>query len=166
MATLIKNRAIASNNWQTLSSSEELLSLSSAVAVIVPLAAWQAQREALIKRTGKLGVHLEPHEDVAALARDLGRLDVVAVNFPKFSDGRGLSIARLLRERYGYRGEVRAVGDVLRDQLQEMERCGFDAFDLRADQDAQAALGAFADLSDQYQTSALQPLPLFRRRVA
>jgi uncharacterized protein (DUF934 family) len=91
---------------------------------------------------------------------------VIAVNFPKFTDGRGFSAARLLRERYGYQGELRAIGDVLRDQLQELERCGFDAFLLRADQDVQSALHAFADLSDQYQTSALQPLPLFRRRFA
>jgi len=81
-------------------------------------------------------------------------------------DGRGYSIARLLRERYGWRGELRAIGDVLRDQLFYLTRCGFDAFELRAGQDAQAALTALADFSEAYQSSVERPQPLFRRRVA
>jgi uncharacterized protein (DUF934 family) len=168
MATLIKNRGIVSDNWQTLSVAEAdaLSNLAADAAVLVPLAWWQNQRETLLARPGKLGVWLDSHDDPAAIAADLPHFKVIAVNFPKFTDGRGFSTARLLRERYGYQGELRAIGEVLRDQLQEMERCGFDAFLLRADQNAQAALSAFADLSDQYQTSVSQPLPLFRRRLA
>ena len=109
----------------------------------------------------RLGAGEEPE----AIAADLEHLALVAVHFPKFSDGRGLSTARLLRERYGYEGEVRAVGDVLRDQLPFLERCGFDAFALRDDQDPVAALAAFADLSDAYQGTVTEPLPLFRRRL-
>jgi uncharacterized protein (DUF934 family) len=89
---------------------------------------------------------------------------LVAVNFPQFTDGRGYSSARLLRERYGWRGELRAIGDVFRDQLFYLARCGFDAFALRQGEDAQAALAAFDDFSDAYQTAADRPLPLFRRR--
>jgi uncharacterized protein (DUF934 family) len=88
------------------------------------------------------------------------------VSFPKFTDGRGFSTARLLRERYRYRGELRAVGDVLRDQLLFLARCGFDAFALRADQDPDAALAAFEDFTEAYQGGTDQPLPLFRRRLA
>jgi uncharacterized protein (DUF934 family) len=88
------------------------------------------------------------------------------VNFPKFNDGRGFSIGRLLRERYGFRGELRAIGDVLRDQLFFLARCGFDAFALRDDQDVDEALGAFADFSEAYQPALDQPVPLFRRRLA
>ena len=88
------------------------------------------------------------------------------MNFPKFGDGRGYSIARLLRERYGYTGELRAIGDVLRDHLQFMEQCGFDAFALREDQNIDEALRAFDDFSDGYQTSARRPVPLFLRRLA
>ncbi|MGH8690878.1 MAG: DUF934 domain-containing protein [Burkholderiales bacterium] len=90
----------------------------------------------------------------------------VEVNFPKFGDGRGYSIARLLRERHGYRGELRAVGHITRDLLFFMESCGFDAFELREGEDAREALAAFEDFSDSYQASPARPLPLFRRRGA
>jgi uncharacterized protein (DUF934 family) len=113
-------------------------------------------------------VVLQPTDDLAALA---GRIDgpgapvrAIAVNFPKYGDGRGYSIARLLRERYGYKGELRAVGVVARDHLQLMAQCGFDAFQLREGEDPQAALDAFDDLSENYQATAAQPQPLFRRR--
>jgi uncharacterized protein (DUF934 family) len=89
---------------------------------------------------------------------------MIAVNFPQFADGRGYSIARLLRERYQWRGELRAIGDVLRDQLFYLSSCGFDAFELRAGQDPRAALAAFNDFSDAYQSSVERPQPLFRRR--
>ena len=88
------------------------------------------------------------------------------MNFPKFGDGRGYSIARLLRERYGFKGELRATGDVLHDHLFFMEQCGFDAFALREDQNPQEALSVFDTFSDGYQTSVLRPVPLFRRRLA
>ena len=109
---------------------------------------------------------LEPTDDPARLAGSLAVMRVIAVNFPKFGDGRGFSIARLLRERYGYRGELRAVGEVGRDHLFAMAQCGFDAFELRAGEDAEEALAAFGDFSETYQASAAQPLPLFRRRSA
>lgn len=109
---------------------------------------------------------LEPGDDPGALAGSLERLTVVAVNFPKFGDGRGYSIARLLRERYGYRGELRAVGQVARDNLYFMAQCGFDAFELRAGEDPKEALAAFNDFSEAYQASVARPQPLFRRRRA
>jgi len=107
---------------------------------------------------------LEAGDDPGALAASLGRLKLVAVNFPKFGDGRGYSIARLLRERYGYRGELRAIGAVARDHLYYMAQCGFDAFELRAGEDPQEALAAFNDFSDGYQATVARPQPLFRRR--
>jgi uncharacterized protein (DUF934 family) len=108
---------------------------------------------------------LEPHDDPASLAPRIDRLALVEINFPAFTDGRGYSIARLLRERYGYRGELRAVGDVQRDQLFYLARCGFDSFLLREGEDPQQALRALSDFSDAYQASPEQPLPLFRRRA-
>jgi uncharacterized protein (DUF934 family) len=108
---------------------------------------------------------LEPTDDPALLAGALAEVRVIAVNFPKYSDGRGYSIARLLRERYGYRGELRATGVVARDQLHAMAQCGFDTFELREGEDAQAALAAFGDFSEAYQASAAQRVPLFRRRA-
>jgi len=136
--------------------------------VIIPLALWLARRDELLSRagTGTLGVWLDANEGPEALDGDVQRFPLIAVNFPKFGDGRGYSIARLLRERYGYKGELRAIGDVLHDHLYFMEQCGFDAFALREDQDAQEALSAFDTFSDSYQTTVLRPVPLFRRRLA
>lgn len=109
-------------------------------------------------------LRLEPADDPAALAHRLGAVARVEVNFPSFTDGRGYSTARLLRERYGYGGELRAVGDVQRDHLFNLARCGFDAFLLRKDEDAVEALAAFSDFSETYQASVERPQPLFRRR--
>ena len=108
---------------------------------------------------------LQPADDPALVAAAVGIAGVIAVNFPKFSDGRGYSIGRLLRERYGYQGELRAVGEVARDHLHAMAQCGFDAFQLREGEDPQEALKAFGDFSEQYQATAAQPAPLFRRRA-
>jgi uncharacterized protein (DUF934 family) len=108
---------------------------------------------------------LEPADDPAAFAGAIGAAKVIAVHFPKFGDGRGYSIGRLLRERHGYKGELRAVGDVARDHLQAMAHCGFDAFQLREGEDPREALKAFDDFSDSYQATAAQPQPLFRRRL-
>ncbi len=110
-------------------------------------------------------VVLEPTDDPRALAERLPGLKLIAVNFPKYSDGRGYSIARLLRERYGYKGELRAIGVVARDHLQLMAQCGFDSFQLREGEDVQDALRAFGDFSESYQANAAQPVPLFRRRA-
>ena len=109
-------------------------------------------------------LRLEPTDDPASIADRLGRVARVEVNFPMFGDGRGFSIARLLRERYGYKGELRAVGEVVRDHLFYMESCGFDAFLLRDGEDPVEALTGFEDFSESYQASVARPLPLFRRR--
>jgi uncharacterized protein (DUF934 family) len=111
-------------------------------------------------------VVLEPGDDLRPLAGRLAALKVVAVNFPKTADGRGYSIGRLLRERYGYRGELRAIGAVARDNLQQLARCGFDAFQLRDGEDAREAMKGLDDFSEAYQASAAQPAPLFLRRAA
>jgi len=167
MAKLIKYRAVANDSWQRLEQGADgtLPPLPASGDVLVPLAFWRARREELADRPGRMGVWLDSGEDPAEIAGDLERLALVAVNFPKFGDGRGFSTARLLRERYGYRGELRAVGDVLRDQLLFLARCGFDAFALRDDQDENEALSAFEVFSEGYQPWVGQALPLFRRRV-
>ncbi|MSO89282.1 MAG: DUF934 domain-containing protein [Rhodospirillaceae bacterium] len=115
--------------------------------VIVFLARWKAEREALLRRNIGVGVRLKNTDKVAELADDLDRLGVVALEFPKFSDGRAYTQARLLRERYAYRGELRATGNVLPDQLLFMHRCGFDAFeatDPRVLRNWENVVGAFS----------------------
>lgn len=123
---------------------------------IVPLADWD----------GEPGVLLGPADDPEALAGRLDNLAVIAIDFPQFTDGRGYSSARLLRERFGFKGEIRAVGDVFRDNLFYLSRCGFDAFALGEKDDLEASLESFADFSEAYQSSVERPQPLFRRRAS
>jgi len=163
LATLVRHRRLATDSWRLLE--DAAAALPAAGGVIVPLAAFRARRDELLARAAPVGVQLAANEGPEALAADLGRLALVAVHFPKFADGRGFSTARLLRERHGYAGEIRAVGDVLVDQLLFLERCGFDSFALRDDQDPAAALAAFAALGDAYQGTVAEPRPLFRRRL-
>ena len=166
MAIIIKGRSVVADPWHRLELNADgsLPAVPSAGDVIVPLALWRERRDELLVRPGRLGVWLDSHEEPAAIAEDLRLFGVVAVNFPKFIDGRGYSIARLLRERYGYKGELRAIGDVFRDQLFFLSSCGFNAYALRAGEDPQEALDAFADFSEAYQDSVERPVPLFRRR--
>ncbi|MFO1350099.1 MAG: DUF934 domain-containing protein [Gammaproteobacteria bacterium] len=168
MAILIKNRRVVPDPWLLLKPGADgaLPALPPAGDAIVPLALWQSARAALLARDGGLGVWLDNHQEPSDIAADLSHFAVIAVNFPKFADGRGYSIGRLLRERHGYGGELRAIGDILPDQMQFLQRCGFDAMVLRADQDSAVALRAFADFSDAYQATVNEPLPLFRRRLA
>ena len=97
--------------------------------VIISLARFQAEGDRLLSEGRKVGVRVEPDQEIEALAYDLPRIAVVALAFPKFGDGRAFSSARLLRERFAYTGEVRAVGDVLVELGGHMVRCGFDAFE-------------------------------------
>ncbi len=115
---------------------------------------------------GEPGVLLSPADDPAVLAGRLDELEVIAIDFPQFTDGRGYSLARLLRERHGYTGEIRAVGEILPDNISYLLRCGFDAFAPAEEKLLDAALSRFGDFSEAYQASVERPVPLFRRRVA
>ena len=107
-----------------------------------------------VGENGALGVRLSASDDPALIANDLEKLALIAVEFPAFTDGRGYSTATLLRERYRYIGELRAVGDVLRDQVFLMARAGFTTFALRDDQSVEKSLAAFNDFSSYYQQAA------------
>lgn len=162
---VIKNKTIAQDDWTVLRLGEKDAPESVAVPpskVIVPLKVWQAQRAALQDRT-ELGVWLASDERAEDLRNDIDRFSVIAVDFPKFADGRGYSIAHHLRNRLGYRGELRAIGDVLRDQMYYMQRVGFDAFADRAGKDIGEALKGLSDFTFAYQASSDEKLPLFRR---
>jgi uncharacterized protein (DUF934 family) len=117
----------------------------------------------MLKSRTELGVWLASSDRPEALQEDIARFSVLAVDFPKFADGRGYTIAYLLRERLGYQGELRAIGDVLRDQLYYMQRVGFDSFAVRSDKDINEAIKGLSDFSEVYQASVDQPQPLFRR---
>jgi uncharacterized protein (DUF934 family) len=124
---------------------------------------WRSDGEALIAGGARIGICLDADDDPAEIAGALDRLALVAVRFPSFADGRGYSIARLLRQRHGWQGELRAVGDVLRDQMFYLSRCGFDTFDLKDGESVADALAGFGDFTESYQ-SAADHGPLFKRR--
>ena len=162
---IIKNKAVVSDDWTVLRLSENETPESVTVPagkIIVPLKVWQAQRATLQNRA-ELGVWLASNERPEELKGEVEKFDVIAVDFPKFADGRGYSIAYNLRARLGYVGELRAIGDVLRDQMFYMQRVGFDAFAPRPDKSIHDALKGLTDFSETYQTSLDQKLPLFRR---
>lgn len=162
---IIKNKLVTEDDWSVLRLGESDTPESVAVPpgkIIVPLKVWLAQRDALQGRAD-LGVWFASDERAEDLRDDVTRFAVIAIDFPKFADGRGYSIAYHLRARLGYRGELRAIGDVLRDQLFYMQRVGFDAFEPRADKDIHEALKGLSDFSLTYQASADEKLPLFRR---
>ena len=166
MSQLIKDGALAADRWALLPDAYSLTDLPDGVPVIVPLTLWDAERRAALIARGDVGVWLAPDEDPATLAADTGRLAVIAIDFPQFTDGRGYSTARLLRERHRYQGELRAVGDVLRDQLYALAECGFDAFVIRADRSAADALEGLRDFTGLYAATVRNPQPWFRRRAA
>ena len=114
-------------------------------------------------RKGRLGLRIDPEDDLLQVVTHLSKVNLVAVNFPKFGDGRGYTKARLLRERFNYEGELRAVGEVLSDQLFYMLRCGFDAFELVAGKDVDEALRSLEGFSVRYQAATDDPAPLYRR---
>jgi uncharacterized protein (DUF934 family) len=132
--------------------------------LIVSLARFQSEGDRLLSEHRALGVRLESGEDVEVLAYDLPRLALVALAFPKFRDGRAYTSARLLRERFGYKGEVRAVGDVLREQAQFMVRCGFDAFEPADGATPQDWEGAAHRFRHVYQRAADGRTPAFVER--
>ena len=168
MSKIIKNGQVIDDTWLVLKLTEsetpEAITLPEA-PTLLPLAVWLARKDEIRARRQPVGIWLESSEGPEAVANDLDHFTVIGVNFPKFADGRGYSTARLLRERFAYTGEIRALGDVLQDQLFLLRRCGFDAFAVRQDKDIEAALAGFKAFSESYQSAADQPQPLFRRRA-
>jgi uncharacterized protein (DUF934 family) len=148
---LIKNGEFADNDWVLVGDED---ALPTDAPVIVSASRWQAERDTLGGRNAPLGVKLEAGEAPELIADDLDRFQLVAVNFPAFKDGRGFSYASLLRDRYGFEGEVRAVGEVLRDQWSLMLRCGFDAFDVAEGTKIEAFNEAIGELSHVYQATS------------
>ncbi len=145
MARVIKDGRITDDTWQWIAKDEALTPerLAGDQRLLLPLPLWLARREG--RKPTRTGVWLAPNDAVDPLLPWLDVLPLIAIHFPVFTDGRGYSLARLLRGRHAYAGELRAVGDVLRDQIYFLHRCGFNAFSLRADQPLEEALAAFRD---------------------
>lgn len=125
---LVKNNLVIEDKWTFVQDEDDLPKGD----IIISLTRWKNDREALLKRSDALGIVLKSDENSDQIVDDLAFFQVIALTFPAFTDGRAYSYARLLRERHGFDGEIRAIGDVLRDQVFLMHRCGFDAFDIKA----------------------------------
>ena len=148
---LIKDNELVPDPWATLGDDA---ALPEGAPAIVSFERWQNERETLLQRNAPLGIRLRSDQPPKLVLDDLDRFAVVALEFPKFGDGRAYSYARLLRERYGFRGELRAVGNVLRDQALFMLRCGFDAFEVAEDSALEGWRAALAEISVFYQPTA------------
>jgi uncharacterized protein (DUF934 family) len=160
---VIKDNSIIEDNWQRFDQIENDQSLPEG-ELIVPFDYWLANREVLVNRKSGLGVCINGDVETEEVARDLEHFSMIALEFPKFTDGRSYSHARLLRDRYGFKGELRAVGDVLRDQLFFMQRCGIDSFELRQDKDIEDAMKAFSEITIKYQAAEDCPEPAYKSR--
>ena len=153
-------RRIVANRWIRVA---EACDEAVPAHTLLPLAEWLERRDEVLARAD-VGIWFKPDDEPESLGADAAHVAVIAVEFPNFMDGRGFSIGRLLRDRYGFAGELRAVGDVFKDTMFYLRRCGFDAFEVRADKDVEEAARGLDDFSECYQGAADQPLPLFRRR--
>ena len=166
MTQIILDKKIANDDWTLVADDVAL----TAAKEVINFSRWAkaigSEKEKLTAKraAGNLGIQLNAGDTADLLASDCQGFALVNVEFPKFADGRGYSAARLLRERYGFTGQLRAVGDVLFDQLFFMMRCGFNAMAMRADQDLDLAVKGFETFSSSYQGDVNDTRPLFRRR--
>lgn len=168
-AEIIHHQTVIANDWAVWRLEEgqdpatvSVPGLAEANKLILPLAVFLAQRETCLTRP-HLGVWLPSDARPETLQDDIARFEVIAVDFPKFTDGRGYSIAWNLRSRQKFTGQLRAIGDVLRDQMFYMQRVGFDAYEPRADRNIHDALKGLHVFSEVYQHSLDQKMPLFQR---
>ena len=166
MPKLIKNAELVQDNWTVLreATGPDVLTAVPGKNFIVPLKFWKMYQDKLEDYFGDIAIWLDSDENVNDIGSDLRQFTLIALNFPVFSDGRSYTNARELRQHLNYEGEIRAIGDVLRDQMFYMARCGFDSFEIRHDQDPDVCLTAFNDFPTGYQSAIDEPNPLFRRR--
>ncbi|MGI1671551.1 MAG: DUF934 domain-containing protein [Neptuniibacter sp.] len=145
---LLINREVVADNWTLIN--EE--TLDQAGDIIVPLALYLENRDSLENREGQLAIQVNGDDELDELLDNLDKFPLIAVDFPAFRDGRGFSIARLL-VRAGYKGEIRATGDVGRDRIAYMERCGFTAIQISDEIYKEEMLSAFTEVSNYYQSA-------------
>ena len=172
MASIIKNRAVVNDDWTVVRPAEDgalpAVDALPAGKVLVPFALWQAEREALTASRGaaEIGVWLAPDNEPAEIVADFDKIALIAVDFPVFRDGRGYSIGRLLRERYGCKGELRAIGDVLRDQFTFMFALRLRCLRRARGQGHRRRAESVRRIQLQLSGRGRQSSPLFRRRDA
>lgn len=164
MGNIIKDKAITTADWQRLTLEQiEENGLPESGRLMVPLAYWKEHKDELLARKDNSCVWLDAGEESAEIVDDLAHLSLIGLNFPHHKDGRAYSYARELRLRHGYKGDILAFGDVLRDQLFYMQRVGINVFEPRADRDIEVALTGLSDFSLNYQGDVHDTRPIFQR---
>ena len=166
MGKLIKDGEIVKDYWTVLYdiNDVETQNTKDKKNIIVPLQSWNRFHNELKTSTNQVAVWLDSNEFTNQIIGDVNEIPLIALNFPVFTDGRSYSNARELRLELHYSGEIRAIGDVLRDQIFYMSRCGFNSFLIREDQDSTSCLKALNDFQTSYQSTTVDKSPLFRRR--
>ena len=163
--TIADGGSIVEDRWSHCATLQDALAVAPGAPVVVPFAVWTDSANELASVSRPLGIEIETSTEPELIAPFFSQLSLIVIRFDDFTDGRGYSLARLLRQRFGYRGALRASGAVLRDQVFYLLRCGFDELAPRADQSLDAMLGAFRDFTDRYQASVEEVRPLFLRRA-
>lgn len=158
---LIKDRAIAEDVWHDVTEDE---AVATDGPIIVSLDQWNQFRNLLIGRNAPLGIRLRSDQPPELIEDFLDRFELIAIEFPVLQDGRGFSYARLLRERFGYEGEIRAIGQVAQDQIFFMQRCGFNSYALPEDRDVDGAIKAVDEITVAYQPAADNANSRIRKR--
>lgn len=161
MPQVLKDNRLIDDSWTLLTEDSESLPSGD---ILLSYSQWQIFSDQLDSHDGSVGVIIEGNADIEDIIEPLLKLPLIAINFPKFADGRAFSSARLIRERYEYTGEIRAVGGFIRDQLYYLSRCGFNAFKFGDSVDLTESAKSLQDFSEAYQVSVDQESPLFRRR--
>lgn len=166
MPKLIKDGGLIENKWKLFDKEaglEEINSINDDKCIL-PLKLWLENKDLLSKKTGDIGIWLDSDESPLLLKEDANSFPVIALNFPIFRDGRSFSHAAILRQQLNFSGDLRAIGDVQRDQLSYMLSCGFSSFLVPEEADEEVLLAGFHDFSENYQSTVTAPTPLFRRR--
>ena len=160
---IIKDKKISDDDWVIVRELDEAAPIPEG-NVILPFSYWQANRDVLLKQDSAHAVWIDGDVETEELSGDLDHFSIIGLDFPAFKDGRSYTHARMLRDRYGFEGELRAIGNVLRDQMFFMFRCGIDCFEVSEGKDAEEALKSFNDFSVRYQAAADDAVPIYKLR--
>lgn len=164
MPKLTKHGELIADNWQVAAKDAPPVLADLEKGEWLVHINWYIDHQADLAGKSNIGVWLDSDDDAQSVAALVAQLPVIGINFPVFTDGRGFSLGRTIRERFNFAGELRAIGSFMQDQLFYLKRCGFDSFVVSDSVDIESMAKSLADFSDCYQAAVDQPLPLFRRR--
>jgi uncharacterized protein (DUF934 family) len=166
MPKLTKHGELLADSWQVVAKDSTPTPAELSAGQWLVHIKWYLDNQSELTSHDNIGVWLDSDDEAENVASLVSQMAVIGINFPVFTDGRGFSIGRTIRERYKFSGELRAIGNFMQDQLFYLKRCGFDTFVVDDNADVGSMATSLKDFSDFYQTAVDQPVPLFRRRQA